>query len=1006
MNQEAKKKSKRKTIIFNTLKTIIFIPVFLLYSTIINSLDYDKNHTKKPFNADLNSNWVDSVFNSMTPDERLGQLFMISSYSRFGKAHQKNIEKMIEKYHIGGIVFFQGGPVRQAILTNSYQKKSKVPLMIGIDGEWGLGMRLDSTISYPRQLMLGAIEDESIIYEMGLEIGHQCNRLGVNINFAPVVDIYNNPKNSIIVNRSFGSGRINVTRKSYAYMVGMQDQKILTTAKHFPGHGDTDVDSHKSLPVIHHDKKRLDSLEMYPFKKLIEKGLTGIMVAHLYIPKLDSTQNQAASISNKIISNILKNEMNFNGLVFTDALGMKGVSMYFDPGVTDLKALLAGVDVLLMSESVPEAIKQIKKAISDGLISQEEIDKRCKKILKAKKWMGLDKFKPVKINNLYNDLNTDKALLIKRKLIESSLTLIQDKNDNIPIKNLDKTKIASVSIGNGSRTKFQHTLNLYTKIKHFTIHKNATYNEFNNLLSKLSAYDLIIVGIHDAHTYPNTFGITYQTINFIEKLSEKKKIILDLFNNPYSLNRFKNTDNIESIIISYDDEDITQDLSAQLIFGGIPAKGLLPVSINSKFPERTGIRKTKIRLKYAPPIEIDINKQHLEKIDSLIMSAIEQEAMPGCQVLAAKDGVIFYHKAFGYHTYKKQTAVSLNDLYDVASVTKVAATLPSLMKLVDDKKLSVYKKMSHYIPEMKNSNKRNISIKDVLTHQARLKPWIPFYLRTLNKSRNAIRTDLYSNSYSVYYPIKVYDSLYMTDKYIDTMYQRIYDSKLERRKRYRYSDLGFYLFRKIIDSLSGTTLDNYVETNFYKSLGAYKLMFNPKDKYPLDYIVPTEYDYKFRKSIIQGYVHDYGAAMLGGVSGHAGLFSNANDLAKILQMFLQEGSYANQNYINPITLKLFSTKPKNSYNNRRALGFDRNTESGAGPACKLVSPNSYGHTGFTGTIVWVDPEYQLIYVFLSNRIYPDIENHKLIEMDVRSNIQQIIYEAILNKKNAPNTISK
>lgn len=988
----------KKTSIF-ILKILLFLPFFLIFTTNLKPEKLSENEintiVEPPF-AEYNSQWVDSVFSTMSLEEKIGQLFMVAAYPKQGSSHITEIENLIKNYHIGGIIYFQGGPVRLAQMNNHFQSISKIPIMSAIDGEWGLGMRLDSTIDFPHQVMLGAIEDESLIYEMGVEIARQCKRIGIDINFAPVVDIYNNPFNPVISVRSFGENKYDVTRKGFAYMIGMQDNNVLATAKHFPGHGDTDTDSHKDLPIINHTRERLDSVELYPFKQLIESGLGGMMIAHLYIPAIEPTENLASSLSSKFVNDILINELDFKGLIFTDALGMQGITDHFEPGVADLKAFIAGVDILLMSENVSKAFKLIKENIENGTISEEVLNERVKKILRAKQWMGLDNRKAIKIENIYKDLNSPQAELINRKLVEASLTLVKNNENLIPIQDLDKNKIASVSIGDGSITVFQETLSLYSGVEHFSIDKDASYSDFSNLQNKLSDFDIIIIGIHKTSLYSTKyFGITSQSIDFVSKISKSKKVVLDIFGNPHSLKRFSDIDDIQSIVMSYEGTDLSEELSAQLIFGGISAEGRLPVTVNEKFPYKTGIWDEKIRLKYSIPEELKIDRIKLEKIDSVILGAIEEKAFPGCQVFAAKDGIVFLNKSYGFQTYEKKKPVTIWDIYDLASITKVAATTNALMKLYDDNKFDIDEKLETYLPELDGTDKSNILMKDILTHQARLKPWIPFYLRTFDKTTNQLDTFWYSDQKTNEFDLKVADNLYIKSQYTDSIYNRIYTSNLRTYKKYKYSDMGFYLFYKIIDSIAEDGFENFLEENFYKPLGAYSLCYNPLNKFEKEIIVPTEDDKTFRNQLLQGYVHDYGAALMGGYGGHAGLFSNANDLAKVLQMWLQGGEYAGNRYIAESTIKIFTTKPKsNVYGNRRSLGFDKNTSSGDGPASSRVSTISYGHTGFTGTMIWIDPKENLIYIFLSNRINPDIENRKINELNIRAKVQSLIYQAI------------
>jgi len=962
-------------------------------SSIIKSSD--KKFSIDPEFSKDNSKWTDSVFKSLSLDEKIGQLIIVGAYSNMGPDHQKKIESIINKYKIGGLLFFQGTPVRQAQLTNFYQSISKTPLFIALDAEWGLSMRLDGTINYPRQMMMGAIQDDQIIYDFGQEIGRQCNRLGVHINFAPDIDINNNQRNPVINSRSFGEERLNVAQKGYAYMIGMQDNHVIATAKHFPGHGDTQSDSHYTLPVINQTIERLDSLELYPFRYLIDKGLTGVMVAHLNVPALDSSIDIAASLSHKIITGQLKEQMHFKGLIITDALGMKGVSDYYGSGEVALKAFMAGSDMLLMPTDIESAIGEIKDALQSGLISENDINERCYKVLQAKKWAGLDKNKPVKIEGLIEDLNSPQARLINQKIIESAITLVTNNDAIIPLKNLSTQKIASVSIGEGGSTSFQNTLSQYDKVTHFSINKNADIGQFKTLISRLGGFDLVIVAYLKSNNSPSSFGLTNTSIWFAHELSKHTRVIADIFASPYTLSKF-DIKKFEAIIMSYQDNEICQNLSAQLIFGGIPALGRIPVSAGPDYPVRTGILDEKIRLKYAEPIELNIDELKLKKIDSIIWGAINQGAMPGCQVLAAKNGVVFFNKSYGYYTYEKKNKVTNDDIYDLASVTKISATLPTIMRLYDEGKINLDEKLSKYIPELENTNKNLITIKQILAHQAGLTPWIPFYLKLFDPNQEdiyALDSNLVRNSRDSLFSILVADNVYLNKAYGDSIYERIYKSPVKKKARYKYSDLGFYLFYKMISNYFKINLSEYLQKYIYSSLGATTMCFNPLQKFPKERMVPTENDTKFRKQLVQGYVHDYGAAMMGGVEGHAGLFSNANDLAKLMQMYLQKGEYGGERYIQESTIETFTSSAFSKSKNRRALGFDKPGLASKSPVSKLASPLSFGHTGFTGTIAWVDPEEQFIFIFLSNRIYPDIENNKLNKLAVRNRVQEVFYRS-------------
>jgi len=941
-----------------------------------------------------NTHWADSVFKSLTPDDRIAQLFMVAAYSNKDNTHIKEIKKLVGKYKIGGLIFFQGGPLRQAKLTNIYQHLAKVPLFVAIDAEWGLAMRLDSTTKFPRQMTLGAIQNDTLVYEMGTEIARQCKRLGMQINFAPVVDINNNPLNPVISNRSFGENKHNVANKAAMYMKGLQDNGILATAKHFPGHGDTDSDSHKTLPTVKSSRERLDTLELYPFKELMAQGLGSVMVAHLFVPALDTTVNQASTLSKKVVTDLLKDSLGFKGLVFTDALNMKGVSKFYKPGEVDVKALIAGNDVLLFPEDVPTAIKEIKLAIDSGAISQDEIDKRCMKILLAKQWTGLNLYKDIKLKNLVNDLNTPNAELINRKLTESSLTLLRNKDSIIPLQNLDTMRIASLSLGYKELNLFQQTLSNYAPIKHFGIDKDAKAEAFDTVLNALKKYNLVIVDVNNTNNKPvENFGLTPQVMTMLRAVMKQSKVIVNVAANPYILAKMDSLQFADGVIMSYEDNDFSESYSAQLIFGGIASSGKLPVTPSSYFLAGSGIETKAIRFKYTIPEEIGADSKALSRIDSIALKGIKDKVYPGCQILVAKNGKVIYQKSFGYHTDDKKIKVKNDDLYDLASITKIAATTASVMKLMDEKKINLDETLGFYLPQLAGSNKQNIILREMLSHQAGLKDWIPFWMKTMEKGE--YKPGIYNKVRNDEFPKRVADNLFINKNYEDTIYKQIIESPVKDRGKYVYSDLGYYFLKKIIEKITFVPEERYVLKYFYLPLGLPTMGYKPRDRFDLERIVPTENDTKFRKQLIHGDVHDQGAAMLGGVGGHAGLFSDANDLAVMMQLFLNKGEYGGRRYIDSSTISE-CTKCQYCIDNRRAVGFDKpemNLQKES-PVCSCVSYLSFGHSGFTGTLAWADPSNQLIYIFLSNRVYPNADINKLAKSGIRTKIQEVIYEAV------------
>ncbi len=953
------------------------------------------------FQSDVNNHWVDSVFRNMSPEERIGQLIFVAAYSNRGLKHEVEITDLIRKYKIGGLIFFSGTPDKQAGLTNYYQSQSKVPLMIAMDAEWGLRMRLKNTIHFPYQMALGAIKNDSLIYDMGQEIGRELRRIGVQMNLAPVVDINNNPNNPVIGFRSFGMNKMNVAQKGIAYMRGLQDAGVIATAKHFPGHGDTGKDSHKTLPVVPFTLQRLDTLELYPFRKMIDAGVGAVMTAHLYVPALDPTPHLASSLSKPVVSGLLKGKLGFQGLVITDALNMKGVTKYFPPGVVEVKALQAGNDVLEFTQNVPLTIKSIKEALAKGTLSWDQINASCKKILAAKYWAGLNHYQPVDTTNLVKDLNTPAAQVLDRKLIKALLTVLQNRDSVIPVDLSKYPRIASIVIGDSVETPFQKMLGNYTDIDNFY---RATSDSAKDslLVTKLKDYDLVIVGVDEHSPFPTrNFGLSPDKIRFFRELMKNPNNLVAVLGNPFSINKLTGIQKAKSVVLSYRNGQLAQQLTAQLIFGAIGSHGNLSVQLN-QYALGMGIQAPAIgRLAYTIPEEEGVNSAYLNhEIDSIVDFGLLHKAYPGCEVLVARNGAVIFHKAYGYHTYYNRVKVDDSDLYDLASITKVAAALPALMKLYDEKKISLDVPFYKYWPAFKHSNKKNITLREILAHQAGLESWIPFWKNTV-KSDGKLERRVFRSDSSSKFDLPVDGYLFMNRKYIKKIYKEIKKSPVMPHPKYLYSGLAFYLFPRIVKNLTGEDFQTYLKTTFYRPLGANSLTYNPYKYDPMPYIVPTEVDTFFRKKPIHGYVHDEGAAMMGGISGNAGLFGTANDLAKLTQMYLNMGYYGGKQFIADTTMKEFTSIQYPDNGNRRGLGFDKPLiGNDTLPELKSYptlgcSPESFGHSGFTGTFFWADPNDGVLYIFLSNRVYPTRANDRIVEYNIRTNILQAVYDAIL-----------
>ena len=938
--------------------------------------------------------WVDSVFKTLSKKEKIAQLMIVRAHSNLGKEHVAAVTELIKKYKIGGLCFFQGGPVRQANLTNYYQSISKTPLLVTIDGEWGLGMRLDSVINFPRQMMIGAAPDAALVYQFGRAVGRQCKRLGIQVNFAPVVDINNNPANPVINDRSFGEDKYKVALFGTQYMKGLQDEGVMACAKHFPGHGDVSVDSHLDLPVINKTLPQLDSLELYPFRQLIKEGVGSVMSAHLYIPAIDTTANQATSLSYNNVTGLLKNQLGFTGLTFTDALEMKGVTKFYPAGEASVQSLIAGNDMLCLPEDIEGSIKRIRKAIRKKQLNKKDINARVKKVLLAKYNLGLNHVDSIETKNLASDLN-ESTKEINRRIAESAITLLKLSNQEfIPLK---AQKIAFLGVGIDSANAFAKRVQQDFGADIYTFNYKKDSGTVSKLISTLkSKFDTIIIGIHHYSRRPaNQFGISDAAYQLVNRVQSQMPAITFVFGNPYAIKKIEATS--ANLVACYEDDDITQETAADVLEGKIIPKGKLPVTVGEQLPFGTGMTRKKY---FSDTLAESVGLQStiLNSIDSIAKDAIEEQATPGCVVFVAKDGKVAFERAYGYTNYDSVQPVTVDMMYDLASVTKISATTVSVMRLYEEGKLDIDKTLGHYLPWVRGSNKEGIPLKNLLLHQAQLVPFIPFYKETVDKSGHPLPS-IYSRVSTKDFSIRVADSLYLRHDWNDTMYHRILLSKLGKPHAYVYSDNDFIFLGKVVEAITGKKLEDYVKQTFYTPLGMVTTGFKPRDHFPINTIAPTEDDTSWRRQLLRGDVHDPGAAMFGGVAGHAGLFSNAYDLAQLYQMLLNGGVMNGVRYLKKETIDRFTTYSSNI--SRRGLGFDKPEKDNAVrldpyPA-RSVSPRTFGHTGFTGTCVWVDPEYNLIYIFLSNRVTPNGNNNTLLRMNVRSNIQETIYRAMFQK---------
>jgi beta-N-acetylhexosaminidase len=965
-----------------------FLPILLVFSLSLHAqynVNFPPNH------------WVDSVYNTLTDSQKIAQLMVVRLSSIDGITgkitfYDQQVESDIRRFNIGGICLFQGGPKQQAAFINHFQQIAQTPILFSIDAENGLGMRMDSVGALPRQMMLGAVQDQQLIYQYGQIVAEQCKRMGIQVNYAPVVDVNNNPDNPVINDRSFGEDPRRVAVLGIQYMKGLQDHGVLATAKHFPGHGDVTVDSHLDLPVINKSRRELDTLELYPFKKLFEAGVGSVMIGHLYVPAIDSREHRATSISGKTVTTLLRKQMSFKGLSFTDALEMQGVSKYFPNGDASVESLIAGNDMLCLPGDVALSVGKIFEAIKEKKLKWKDLDARVKKVLAAKYQLGLANWRPIDTVHLVEDLNKEVPDLY-RNIAKQAITLLRRNDRSFP--GAPAKRVAYIGFGLMND-------NAFSKRMRDDFHANTYFFDYGLDSVKAAAafellrnrYDMVIIGLHNINRYPaHDFGISAAALRLLKSLDQQAGSITFVFGNPYAL---KYVCDASVLMECYDDDQITQTVAADWLNGKFLAKGRLPVSVCSDLKAGFGITFFRGALPEVPPELLGFSPAKLLRIDSICKRAIALQAAPGCVVVIAKNGQIAYEKAFGTLEYNKVEPVYPETIYDLASVTKVCATTISVMKLYDEGKLDLRKTLGDYLPWVRGSDKDTLKIWDIMLHQAGLKDYIPFYAETISKDKDAAPLpEFYSAVADSLHCVRVAEHLYMRSDWVDTMYKRILTSKLGPSGKYVYSDNDFIFMGKIVEALSGQTLDQYAYNNFYLPMALSTTGFKPRERFALSRISPTEQEVPFRRQLLRGDVHDPGAAMFGGVSGHAGLFSDAYDLAVIMQMLMNGGTIAGRQYLKKETIQYFTAY--HSDVSRRGLGFDKPEKDNATRKepypCAAASPLTFGHTGFTGTCVWADPAQNIVLIFLSNRVNPQ-ESSRLSSLNVRGNIMEDIYEAL------------
>lgn len=954
---------------------------------------------------DAETRWVDSVYNSLTLEQRVAQLICMRANNP-GKPFEKAVEDCIKRYNIGSVCFFKADAVPQVEQTNAWQAAAQTPLMVCIDGEWGVAMRVKEVMTYPYQMTLGAIADNNLIFTMGQQVADQCLRMGIHTNFAPDADVNSNANNPVIGVRSFGEDPRNVGEKAAAYALGMQSRGLITTMKHFPGHGNTDTDSHMTLPTVTRSYDEVKDIELAPFRHMIKQGVNGIMVGHLYFPAIETVPNTSSSLSKGVVTDLLKNEMGFEGLIFTDGLDMKGVSQTVSADSVPYVAFLAGNDVLILPHDVPKAIRQIKEGAQRDPAIAARVEESCKKILKYKYRAGLWNYLPISTDNLMNDLNRQEYRNLKQQLYDEAVTLLRNSDDIIPLKAGKKVALVTIGDANSSKRMADALTTNGVSVKAYCIDKNKAADA-QLWLSELESFDVVVVNVmQTSMNAAKGFGVNDETVAFVNKLVAQNDVILNLFACPYALDKFRVNNSVIGLMVAYQDDPCAQNTVSAILTGNKTAHGTLPVS-TSKFSCGEGIVPSGFRtvksapapapqlmpvINMAPLPKGTLEKKYEQKLDSIAQMGITVGAYPGCQIMALKDGKVVYDKCFGTFTYGGGTTVVPEDVYDIASLTKIFASTLAIMKLYEDGLLDINKTMGDYFPFLNASDKGAIKIIDILTHQSGMKAWIPFHQKLFDE--DGPKADYFTDSIDETHTVRVAENLYLVNDYKERIIDSIMKSPM-KEKKYVYCDMGFFFVPELVKQLTNKTLEEYLHEKFYDPMHLTNIGYCPLHWRTRATIVPTEDDQVFRKQLLWGDVHDQQAALMGGVSGHAGLFANAHDLAVIAQMLMDEGKFEGKQLLKPETVRYFTSVQFPDNNNRRGLGFDKLPLDKKGPCTpsKSGSMSGYGHTGFTGTFFWNDPENKTVIVFLSNRVHPSSDCKQLMKLSIRTQLHEVLYQA-------------
>ncbi|WP_295727756.1 glycoside hydrolase family 3 N-terminal domain-containing protein [uncultured Muribaculum sp.] len=940
--------------------------------------------------------WIDSVMQTLDLRHRVGQLFIPMLDPRSTPAAKSAVKGYIDRYGIGGILISGGTTAQHAALIDYAQSISPIPLLVTLDGEWGPAMRLKDAERFPYNMTLGGIDDDTLLSDYGREVARQCRLLGVHVVFAPVLDVNSRPDNPVIGRRSFGEDAQRVSALGRAYSRGLEEGGVLSVAKHFPGHGDTGTDSHKALPTVDHSAETLRKVDLLPFADYVKDGFGGVMVGHLNVPALDNS-GRASSMSRRITEGVLRNDLGFEGLVFTDGLAMKGATPP-EGGDNCVGALIAGADMLVEPASIRTSMTAILEAVKSGRLPESTIDERCRSVLRWKYALGLSRRPTPSPADLRTRMNGAESENVRRRLTAASVICLDNADGILPIGRLDTASIAVVNIGAPARNTFSGYCARYAKID---VYSASGGTPLTSAVKKdILSHDIVIAAVYDDDAAARAA---------LSSLKDAGKLVDVFFIGHYKVARFAPIAS-RTVVLCGENTALTQEYAAQALFGGIRVNATLPVTIKGVAPAGTGVGLLKTRLGYTNPEAHGFTTAMSREVDSLIRLGVRTGAFPGAVVLVAKDGDVVLERAYGYTDSQRTHRVSADStLYDLASVSKIAGTLPGVMKAVDDGLLDITSPAARYIPGLRTEGRDKITLRQMLMHESgfpagisnaaavtdsdsytgKLVSMRPTRDNTIKLARRAyanrnarLRTDITSHTRTDRTPWQIAPSLWVGPSTRDTLMNRIYNATL-RDPGYRYSDLNFAMLMDAEERATGMPHEKWVAGKIFAPLGAWHTGYRPLEHFKPSEIAATEHDRWLRKATLRGYVHDELAAYSGGVQGNAGLFSTAGDLAKLGQMWLDGGRYGGQRIISEPVVREFMTARSDI--SRRGLGFDApdmaNPE--ASPTAPEAHPSTVGHLGFTGTCMWIDPSRDLIFIFLTNRINPSRDNRAWTDLDIR-----------------------